>query len=222
LKENKKMKCEHCGYDDRGTGDSAHHCPRFDGRPAFVLSPVTRGIDKGARIAELEQAIKNKDYARNMLLDRIKDLEATAPVAQQDQRIAVLKAENASLLQANRDCMDHFNELKADYDALLAAEPLAQPGTDGVQSLLAALDQATAERYTLTIGFEAARGYAADLRKQLAAPVAQQEPQPVAWMEFDREGNQLGVTLEPDGHWPTRALVYSDAAPVAAPQGDGK
>jgi hypothetical protein len=37
------------------------------------------------------------------------------------KRIAELEAENARLLMANRDCIDHFNGLKADYDALLAA-----------------------------------------------------------------------------------------------------
>ena len=33
--------------------------------------------------------------------------------------IAALKEENARLLAANRDCMDHFNALKKDYDSLL-------------------------------------------------------------------------------------------------------
>lgn len=36
-----------------------------------------------------------------------------------EAQIAKLEAENASLLMANRDCMDHFNQLKEDYDALV-------------------------------------------------------------------------------------------------------
>lgn len=29
------MKCEHCGYDDHGTGDSSHMCPKFN-RPTIA------------------------------------------------------------------------------------------------------------------------------------------------------------------------------------------
>lgn len=36
------------------------------------------------------------------------------------QANAILTAENEALLKANRDCMDNFNALKTDYDALKA------------------------------------------------------------------------------------------------------
>jgi len=38
----------------------------------------------------------------------------------QAQRIVELEAENAALLKANLDCVDRFNEIKLDYDALRA------------------------------------------------------------------------------------------------------
>ena len=71
------MKCEHCGYDDMGTGDTAHMCPRFN-RPVTVLAPAVLGIDKDKRIAELEQAVRNKEYAGKMKDDYIAELKKDA------------------------------------------------------------------------------------------------------------------------------------------------
>lgn len=51
--------------------------------------------------------------------------EAANRVEAADKRIAELESANAGLLMANRDCMDHFSQIKADYDALLAAAPVA-------------------------------------------------------------------------------------------------
>lgn len=45
------MKCQHCGYDDKGTGDTAHMCPYFNHPSAIVpttlitMTPQTTPTD---------------------------------------------------------------------------------------------------------------------------------------------------------------------------------
>jgi hypothetical protein len=73
------MKCDHCGYDDQGTGDSAHACPRFN-RPVTVLSPVTLGIDKDKRIAELEAEITELRITLSELTQSTIELMCATPV----------------------------------------------------------------------------------------------------------------------------------------------
>lgn len=49
------------------------------------------------------------------------DLAATRDLAEgYAQERNELKAENAALLAANRDCIDHFNQLKVDFDDVRA------------------------------------------------------------------------------------------------------
>lgn len=36
------------------------------------------------------------------------------------EKINLLEEENSRLLQANRDCLDHFGAIKKDYDTILA------------------------------------------------------------------------------------------------------
>lgn len=65
--------------------------------------------------------------ADGLLHNTLNEFDTTMHILQEAaDRIEQLEATNAALLQANRDCVDHFNALKADYDASQPAqEPVA-------------------------------------------------------------------------------------------------
>lgn len=126
------MKCERCGYDDHGTG-SAHACSMING-PITVLPPIAIGIDKDRRIAELEQTIKNKDWARRTLIEqrdiqkaRIMELEAqrAAPVARPEGMCTVSYNHDARQVTLGFHTVEQMKVFK---NRMLDAAPVAAQG----------------------------------------------------------------------------------------------
>ena len=80
------------------------------------------------QVAELEAEIERKMAAGQVVLDRNAELEAEnkrlktdlsncdGELAHYQADVAQQAEENARLLQANRDCVDHFDALKVDFD----------------------------------------------------------------------------------------------------------
>ena len=61
-------------------------------------------------------------YAESSLWFDSELADAAGDAAALLRRIPELETENARLLAANRDCIDHFDALKADYDELRASK----------------------------------------------------------------------------------------------------
>lgn len=58
------MKCTRCGYDDKGTGDTAHVCgPMLHGRIEVVHDRVAEKLDEMADLCEYWK--RNRDKGRN-------------------------------------------------------------------------------------------------------------------------------------------------------------
>ena len=111
----------------------------LDAQPAPVQEPVKRWpfVETPEQFSNrLFEAIREFGQilpaVRNVLIE---NPPAAAPVKVWDaeghdslmQQMEMVKAENQRLLAANRDCIDHFDQIKADYDALKAQEQKPTP-----------------------------------------------------------------------------------------------
>lgn len=90
-----------------------------------------RSLALAALVAPWDKNAANMKYLHNKA-EFENACKAEVIIALLDERDE-LKAENANLLAANRDCIDHFNELKADYDKLKVA---AQAGLDALHAVM--------------------------------------------------------------------------------------
>lgn len=78
----------------------------------------TKGVKLGALCCIFE--LEKQDVSKQIeFLERCKAVGLhSGSLFDWLDRVEQLQAENANLLAANRDCLDHFNALLADYDAL--------------------------------------------------------------------------------------------------------
>lgn len=99
---------------------------------------------------------------------------------------------------------------KAIYLAMRPLEPIPPGSVTEFRYKFA--DRAAVEAYCIAEGW---------LVRHLAPVPQWVSGEPVAWMEFDHQGNSLGVTIyKPDGFWPMKPLYLAAPSPQA-PTGAG-